>query len=309
MQDNAIEVINLTRRFGDFTAVNSISFTVHKGEIFGFLGANGAGKSTTIRMLIGVLGITSGRGMVAGFDVGKNPDAVKKRIGYMSQKFSLYDDLTVMENILFWGGIYGVDRDLIEERATRYIDLTGLNGREKSLTHELSGGLKQRLALVCSLLHKPEIVFLDEPTSGVDPISRRHFWEIINTLTEEGATVLVTTHFLEEAEYCNRIILIHDGEIVAEGSPQMLKRDYIKHPILEIECDRAIEAMEILEPLSCINEISVFGLKIHADVEDAIEGERKIKEALAGQGIVVRKISTINPSLEDVFIHLVEKRV
>jgi ABC-2 type transport system ATP-binding protein len=219
----AIEVKDLTRKFGAFTAVDRVSFAVNEGEIFGFLGANGAGKSTTIRMLCGLLKPTSGTALVGGVDVANDPEAVKRRIGYMSQRFSLYEALTVDQNIRFFGGIYGLPRRLLEERRAFVLDMAGLTGRERALTRDLAGGWRQRLALGCAILHEPPIVFLDEPTSGVDPISRRRFWNLIGDLASKGATVLVTTHHLEEAEHCDRIAIIHAGRLAAIGTPSELK--------------------------------------------------------------------------------------
>jgi ABC-2 type transport system ATP-binding protein len=220
----AVEARRLSRKFGGFTAVDSISFAVPRGSILGLLGANGAGKSTTIRMLCGLLRSSSGTASVAGYDINTQPELVKRNIGYMSQRFSLYLDLTVRENIRFFAGIYGLDRELAESRLAWVLELAGLAGREDRLTGELAGGWRQRLALGCAILHRPPIVFLDEPTAGVDPLSRRDFWELINRLAEGGTTVLVTTHYLDEAEYANRLLLIHAGRIVAEGSPGELKR-------------------------------------------------------------------------------------
>ncbi len=224
--DHAITVENLTKKFGDFTAVDKVSFRVKEGEIFGFLGANGAGKTTVIRMLCGLLTSTSGNANVAGYDINTQSEQVKRNIGYMSQKFSLYNDLTVMENLLFFGGVYGITSKILQDRISWAIDMAGLQDRTSLLTGSLPVGWKQRLALGCALLHRPKIVFLDEPTGGVDPISRRRFWELIHTLTNEGTTVFVTTHYLDEAEYCNTIVLLHAGKLVAEGSPQKLKTGY-----------------------------------------------------------------------------------
>jgi ABC-2 type transport system ATP-binding protein len=226
MSGISIEVSGLTKKFGAFVAVNSVSFQVARGEIFGFLGANGAGKSTTIRMLCGLLKPTAGEAIVGGFSVRTQAEKVKEHIGYMSQKFSLYDDLTVVENIRFFGGIYGLGRSRIRTRLPWILEMAELRGREHSLTRELAGGWKQRLALGCALIHEPEIVFLDEPTGGVDPVSRRRFWDLIYDLSVRGVTVFVTTHYLDEAEYCHRIMLMHAGEIVAGGSPRELKDTY-----------------------------------------------------------------------------------
>lgn len=219
----AIEVKELTRKFGAFTAVDRISFDVKAGEIFGFLGANGAGKSTTIRMLCGLLRPTSGTAVVGGVDVAKDPEAVKRRIGYMSQRFSLYEALTVDENIRFFGGVYGLHRDAIEERRAFVLDMAGLTGRENTLTRDLAGGWRQRLALGCAILHQPPIVFLDEPTSGVDPVSRRRFWRLIADLSSRGTTVLVTTHHLDEAEHCDHVAIIHAGTLAALDTVSALK--------------------------------------------------------------------------------------
>lgn len=302
----SIDVRDLSKVFGKFVAVDHVTFSVRRGDIFGFLGANGAGKSTTIRMLCGLLAPTAGAASVGGFDVGREPDRVKARIGYMSQKFSLYDDLTVEENIEFFGGVYGVAGSRLREKTPGVLEMAGLRGRERSLARELSVGWKQRLALGCALLHDPEIVFLDEPTGGVDPVSRRNFWELINRLSGEGVTVFVTTHYLDEAEYCNDIRLIHAGRIVAAGSPGELKRTYIRNPILEVESDRVVEAMELLQGKDWVIETSIFGAYLHVSVADEAEGRERIKAALASAGIEVRRMDRIMPSLEDVFISRIE---
>ncbi len=304
---NSIEVRNLTKVFGKFTAVDRVTFDVRKGAIFGFLGANGAGKSTTIRMLCGLLGPTSGTAAVGGFDVGRDPDRVKERIGYMSQKFSLYEDLTVAENIVFFGGVYGLSRERIGKRMSWALEMAGLKNRERSLTRELSVGWKQRLALGCAILHEPRVLFLDEPTGGVDPVSRRSFWELIHDLSGQGVTVFVTTHYLDEAEYCNDIRFIHAGRIVADGSPQEMKKKYIRNPILEIDCDRIVEAMEILQKEPWVIATSIFGTNLHVSVPDEREGRLRIRQILAGAGITVRRADLIAPSLEDVFISRIEE--
>jgi ABC-2 type transport system ATP-binding protein len=309
MNDYAIAVQDLTRVFGKFTAVDKVSFRVQPGQIMGFLGANGAGKSTTIRMLCGLLAPTAGTAMVAGFDVRKQPDQVKARIGYMSQKFSLYPDLSVRDNIIFFGGVYGLSRRQIDERMPWVVEMAGLRGRENSMTNELAGGWKQRLALGCAILHNPGIIFLDEPTSGVDPISRRQFWDLIQTLAAQGTTVLVTTHYLDEAEYCNDIILIHAGRLIAQGSPTALKTEYITTPILEVGADRIIEAMDVLEREPWVLETSVFGLNAHVTINiDEAEGKNKVRSALAQKGITAERIERVVPTLEDVFIHLIEQQ-
>jgi ABC-2 type transport system ATP-binding protein len=308
MNDHVIEIDNLTKKFGDFTAVDGISFNVKKGEIFGFLGANGAGKSTTIRMLCGLLGYTSGSAIVAGFDVNKDPEKIKANIGYMSQKFSLYDDLTVGENIDFFGGVYGLDDTKLKQRKIWALEMADLTGKEKRLTKELPGGWKQRLALSCSLLHEPKIVFLDEPTGGVDPVSRRNFWELINNLSDSGITIFVTTHYLDEAEYCNDIALIQAGKIIAKGSPGELKTNYLKSPIIEVECDKPFAALEILEGREWLNEVSMFGVNLHINVKEENEGTDRIRKLFMDNGINVASMKRIVPSLEDVFLHLIESK-
>jgi ABC-2 type transport system ATP-binding protein len=306
--DHAIEVRSLTKRFGGFTAVDDVSFDVERGGIFGFLGANGAGKSTTIRMLCGLLDPTSGTATVGGFDIRREPERVKQTIGYMSQKFSLYEDLTVVENIRFFGGAYGLAKKTVDVRLPWILEMAGLKGRERSLTRTLSVGWKQRLALGCAVLHEPRIVFLDEPTGGVDPASRRRFWELINDLSERGITIFVTTHYLDEAEYCNDIRLIHAGRIVAGGSPRELKTEVIRNPILEVASDRIVEAMEILQKEPWVVDTSIFGTSLHVGVRDEEEGRRLVRERLAREGIAVRRIDRILPSLEDVFIHKIEEQ-
>jgi len=310
MSDNAIEVTNLTKRFGKFTAVDSVNFTVKQGEIFGFLGANGAGKSTTIRMLIGLLQPTSGTAKVGGFDIIKQTEQVKLNIGYMSQRFSLYDDLTVEQNIRFYGGVYGLKNSRLEERMQWVLKMADLKGRENSLTKTLSGGWKQRLALGCAILHEPKIVFLDEPTGGVDPISRRNFWELINQLSAEGITVLVTTHFLDEAEYCNHIILINAGKLIAGGSPVELKTNYIKSPILEVSGleTNVVEALETIREKQWAIETSVFGTSVHVMVTNEEEGKKLITQSLNEKNIASGGIQRIVPSLEDVFLYLLDQK-
>ncbi|MFA3781472.1 ATP-binding cassette domain-containing protein [Melioribacteraceae bacterium 4301-Me] len=305
---NAIEVKNLTKKFGSFTAVDNVNFTVKQGEIFGFLGANGAGKSTTIRMLIGVLEPTSGDALVGGYSIMKEAEMVKRNIGYMSQKFSLYNDLTVVENIRFYAGVYGLDGKKYEERKKWVLKVANLENMENALTSSLPGGIKQRLALGTAVIHEPKIVFLDEPTSGVDPISRRNFWDLINDLSAAGTTVLVTTHYLDEAEFCNDIILINAGKLIAQGSAKELKTNYIKNPILEIETDRTVDSLEILGKEKWVGETSIFGNYIHIILNDNTITEKNIIHLLQEQnGIAVKRVDKIIPTLEDVFIHLIEK--
>jgi len=306
--EHSIDVRSLTKRFGGFTAVDAVCFSVERGAIFGFLGANGAGKSTTIRMLCGLLDPTSGSATVGGFDVGREPERVKRVIGYMSQKFSLYDDLTVVENIRFYGGAYGLSRKTVEDRLAWVLAMAGLEGRERSLTRTLSVGWKQRLALGCAVLHEPKIVFLDEPTGGVDPASRRRFWELINSLSEQKITVFVTTHYLDEAEYCNDLRLIHAGRIVAGGSPSALKSEVIRNPILEIQTDRAVDALETLRAEPWVLTTSIFGTALHLGVADEAEGRRLVLETLARAGIAPESVDRIVPSLEDVFIQTIEEQ-
>jgi len=307
MAVNAIEVDNLTKCFGKFCAVDHINFGVRQGEIFGFLGANGAGKSTTIRMLCGLLQSTQGTARVGGFDINSQPEKVKETIGYMSQKFSLYEDLTVDENINFFGKVYGLSNGELAERKRWVLEMANLKGRQKSITGTLSGGWKQRLALGCAVLHRPRIVFLDEPTSGVDPLMRRKFWELINDLSADGITVLVTTHYLEEAEYCNDIILINAGKIIAGGSPKQLKEEHIKTPILEVQCSNVIDALALLEEQPWAVETSVFGTHMHVSVSDETKARREIRRILNRQDIRVDNIERITPSLEDVFIYLLDQ--
>jgi len=303
--DIAIEVTNLTKSFGDFVAVDSINFQVKKGEIFGFLGPNGAGKSTTIRMLCGVLKPTSGTGKVAGFDIKTQPEKIKRCIGYMSQKFSLYEDLTVEENIDFFGGIYGLDKEKRKERQKYVIEMAGLTGREKSLVNELSGGWKQRLSLGCAIIHNPEILFLDEPTSGVDPISRRNFWDLIYQVADNGSTVLVTTHYMDEAEHCDRLCLIYRGKIIALGTPYELKGLHYGD-LLEIECDPLMEGLEVLEKLDIVQDVALFGATLHVTVDDAQNIIPIIENHLTNENIKIIRIDKIDPSLEDIFVSLIE---
>jgi ABC-2 type transport system ATP-binding protein len=305
---NTIQVNNLTKKFNSFTAVDNISFNIKEGEIFGFLGANGAGKSTTIKMLCGLLEPTEGDALVGGFSIKNQADMVKKNIGYMSQKFSLYNDLTVEENINFFGGVYGLEKSGLQDRKKWVLRIAELEGKEKILTSSLPGGIKQRLALGTAVIHRPKIIFLDEPTSGVDPISRRNFWELINNLSAEGTTVLVTTHYLEEAEYCSNIILINAGRLIAEGNSKKLKKDYLVNPIYEVETDNLKTALEVLEKTDFVSETSIFGNNIHLMVNEKFPGEEKLKTILSNYSVNTRRINKITPSLEDVFIHLLDEK-
>ena len=299
---NAIEVRDLTRRFGDFVAVNDLTFDVRQGEIFGFLGSNGAGKSTTIRMLCGLLRPTSGTATVGGVDVSRDPEAVKRRIGYMSQRFSLYEKLTVDQNITFFGGIYGLDAARLEARRAFVLDMAGLRGRESTMTAALSGGWRQRLALGCAILHEPPIVFLDEPTGGVDPLSRRQFWRLIDELARAGVTVLVTTHYLDEAEHCHRIAIIQAGKLAALGTVGELKGIFADRPILEIRATQPVEAMRMLEDMPEVEKTSIFGTAVHAVLRSRDIGPEAIQARLAAAGVTVTECSVVAPSLEDVFL-------
>jgi ABC-2 type transport system ATP-binding protein len=301
----AVEVRDLSRAFGSFIAVDKITLEVAKGEIFGFLGPNGAGKSTTIRMLCGLLMPTGGGGTVGGYDIGAEPEAVKRIIGYMSQKFSLYDDLTVEENIDFFGGVYRVPKEKKGARKAWVLKMAGIEDKRKVLTGTLATGFKQRLALGCAVLHEPPVLFLDEPTSGVDPMSRRRFWDLIREMADSGAAIFVTTHYMQEADYCDRLALIYRGRIVAEGAPMRLRQDYMKREILEIETERTVEALEIL--LNNGIESAIFGSALHATVEDAASSARRIRTIMESAGIAVERIERIMPSLEDVFVTLIEE--
>ena len=247
-QAATVEVEHLVKRFGSFVAVNNVSFSVQPGEIFGFLGSNGAGKTTTIRMLCGLLTPTSGRANVGGFDLATESEQIKRNIGYMSQKFSLYDDLSVRENIDFFSGIYGVEQARMNERRDYVLELAGLGDRQNTMTHLLPGGWKQRLALGCAILHEPSILFLDEPTSGVDPIAGRSFWDLIYKLSEDGHTVFVTTHYMDEAENCHRLALMHRGRIIALGTAPELKKELKTRTLMQLESTDLLGSMKALRP-------------------------------------------------------------
>jgi drug efflux transport system ATP-binding protein len=303
----AIIVQHLTRRFGEFVAVDDVSFDVREGEIFGFLGANGAGKSTTIRMLCGLLKPTSGTAIVGGVDVGRDPEAVKLKIGYMSQKFSLYEALTVDQNIRFFGGIYGLEGKRFAERRQFALDMAGLVGRERTLTRDLAGGWRQRLALGCAILHEPPIVFLDEPTGGVDPVSRRQFWRLIDHLSQQGTTVLVTTHYLDEAEHCHRIAMMSAGKLAALGTTDELRRVFDGRAIVEVQTPDAVAAMRHLESMPEVEKTSLFGTAVHAVVRDAHFGPEAVAGSLRQAGVQTTSAETVEPSLEDVFLDVVER--
>src|ERR1035437_8237125 len=306
--NNSVVIEDLVKRFGDFVAVDHINLEIRKGEVFGFLGPNGAGKSTTIRMLCGLLTPTSGRARVAGYDVGREPESVRQNIGYMSQKFSLYNDLKVIENIRLFAGLYSVPADKLSERIAWVLEMANLKGQENLITGTLPGGWKQRLALGCAVLHKPPVIFLDEPTSGVDPISRRQFWDLIQHMAEEGVTVFVTTHYMEEAEYCNRLALIFRGKIVALGTPSELKRDSIIGDPLLIEPEPLGTAVEFLQSAPDVIDAAVFGNALHLVVQDAEAAAPRLKHFLEEHSIAVSGIEKIRPTLEDVFVSLTTGR-
>jgi ABC-2 type transport system ATP-binding protein len=303
----AIDVQHLTRRFGTFTAVNDVSFSVHEGEVFGFLGSNGAGKSTTIRMMCGLLKPTSGTALVDGVDVGKDPEAVKRRIGYMSQRFSLYEQLTVDQNIRFFGGVYGLAGERFEARRAFVLQMAGLEGRQTMLARELPGGWRQRLALGCAILHEPRIVFLDEPTGGVDPLSRRQFWDLIGELSQNGVTVLVTTHYLDEAEHCHRIAIIQGGKLAALGTTGELKQMFAERPIVEVVGEQPVALMEALDRMPDVEKTSIFGTAVHAVLKRRDVQPEALIATLRAQGLSVRSLQTVPPSLEDVFLDVAER--
>jgi len=299
---------DLERRFGDFVAVKRISLDVKRGEIFGFLGPNGAGKSTTIRMLCGLLEPSSGHGTVAGYDILTQREEIKRSIGYMSQKFSLYDDLTVEENIDFYSGIYGIPREKKAERKAWVLKMAELEAHGGTRTGQLPGGWKQRLSLGCALLHEPQVLFLDEPTSGVDPLSRRSFWDLIYDLAGRGVTVFVTTHYMEEAEYCDRLALIYRGELVALGTPTEMKNQLMADQVLCVACDRPHEALGLASKVEGVRDAALFGRDIHLMTEDAEALAPRLRQALAEVGFQVGLVERITPSLEDVFVSLIEAR-
>jgi ABC-2 type transport system ATP-binding protein len=300
-----VVVEHLVKRFGGFTAVDDVSFEAHRGSILGFLGPNGAGKSTIIRILCGLLRPTSGRVRVAGLDVSREPEAVRTHIGYMSQRFSLYDDLTPVENLVFFGGLYGVPAGELDRRIAWAVAMAGLAGREHDLVGTLAGGWKQRLALGCAVLHRPPVLFLDEPTSGVDPMSRRRFWELIHEMADDGVTVFVSTHYMDEAEYCNRLVLIDRGRLVASGMPSELKRTSLAGALLLVECEPLGAALAVLEAAPGVLEAAVFGDALHVLVPDAGRALHDLPPLLAAHDIQCRRVVPITPSLEDVFVHRV----
>ncbi len=295
----------LVKRFGSFVAVDHVSFRIGRGEVMGFLGPNGAGKSTIIRILCGLLRPSAGRALVASIDVARDPERVRERIGYMSQKFSLYRDLSVEENLRFFGGIYRVPRSELGERMRFAIDMAGLGGREKALVATLAGGWQQRLALGCAVLHRPPILFLDEPTSGVEPTSRRRFWDLIHTLAADGVSVLVSTHYMDEAEYCHRAALINQGRLVAIGSPDELKRTALGGELLLLECESLGPALAALQQAPGVLDCSVFGNALHVLVSDAERSLGELPSYLEARSLRPTRLERIHPSLEDVFVQLI----
>jgi ABC-2 type transport system ATP-binding protein len=304
---NAIEVRHLSRRFGTFVAVNDVSFDVRAGEIFGFLGSNGAGKSTTIRMLCGLLRPSSGTAIVGGIDVNQDPEGVKRHIGYMSQRFSLYEKLTVDQNITFFGGIYGLNGERLDRRRAFVLEMAGLRGREKILTGALSAGWRQRLALGCAILHEPPILFLDEPTGGVDPLSRRQFWRLIDDLSRAGIAVLVTTHYLDEAEHCHRVAIIQAGRLAAHGTVAELKAIFASRPILEVRAAEPVAAMRALDEMPDVEKTSIFGTAVHAVLRSPDTTPESIAARLVAAGIPPLTCTFVEPSLEDVFLDVAER--
>lgn len=303
----AVIARGLTKRFGDFTAVDRLDLSIAKGEVVGFIGPNGAGKSTTLRMLCGLLRPSAGTASVAGFDVGTQADQVRLHIGYMSQKFSLYGDLTVRENLRFFSGIYQVPRHEIQARIQFAVTMAGLEGREDTLVRTLAGGWKQRLALGCAILHRPPVLFLDEPTSGVEPEARRRFWDLIHSLTGEGVSILVSTHYMDEAEYCNRIALIDAGKLVAIGSPGELRRHELGGHLFELECSTLGATLAALQQAPGVIEAAIFGDKLHVLLRDGMTGD-DLQSWLTGRDIPAGPSRSILPSLEDVFVRLVSQR-
>ncbi len=310
-QESPILVQDLTKRFGKFTAVDHVSFSVRPGEVFGWLGPNGAGKTTTIRMLLGLLKPTSGNSLVLGFDSATQTKSVHAHVGYMSQQFTLYNDLTARQNIRFYGGVHGLSSEELHQRTSEIIQMAGLDGRENTLTGSLSGGWKQRLALGCAIVHHPKVVFLDEPTAGVDPISRRQFWELIYQMTKEGVTVLVTTHYMDEAELCQRVGFISGGRLVALDSISQLKLTQMHGQVLEVNTSEPERAMRILKAAQQnhripIDEVALYGAQIHIVVPDAQEHKNVIQQLLTNEDIQINSLEWISPTLEDVFISSVK---
>jgi ABC-2 type transport system ATP-binding protein len=303
---NSVQTSGLTKIFGDFRAVDGVDFQIPRGEIFGLLGPNGAGKTTTIRMLCGLLTPTEGTAQVLGLDVVEDAEKIKQQIGYMSQKFSLYNDLTAWENIEFYASIYGVPKSERKARITELIEMSGLTGHEKALTRSLSGAWRQRLALACAIVHRPKMLFLDEATAGVDPVSRREFWDLIYQMAGEGVTVLATTHYMDEAEYCNMIGMMHRGQLIAFESPDSLK-DSMPGVLLQVECSDPMQAVDVLEEQPFIEDVTIHGVLLHVNLTKSGK-EREVERLLKRAGIAVYRVEETFPSLEDVFISMIEKK-
>ncbi len=298
----SLSVENLVKHFDHFTAVDNVSFFVRRGEIFGLLGPNGAGKTTIIRMLLGLIAPTAGRGNVLGYDIVKQAEEIRQRVGYVSQKFSLYPDLTVGENFVFYAGVYGVLPKILAERRASVLEMVGLSGQEQMRVSSLAGGSRQRLALACALAHTPEFLFLDEPTAGVDPISRGNLWDLLYALVEGGTSILVTTHYMDEAENCHHLAFIYQGRLVAHGSPEDMKSKKMYGQVVEIDCADADKALQTLRQAKLFDEVALYGSLIHAMGADVAAQTPRVREVLSAEGIALKSIETILPSLEDVFI-------
>lgn len=307
MNDYAVYTEKLTKTFGKFVAVDKVNLQIKPGEIYGFLGPNGAGKSTTIRMLCGIILPTSGTGHVLGYDIKKEVEQIRLRIGYMSQRFSLYEDLTVLENLTFYAGIYQIPEQTKTERIKQMLDMAGLSDRENEITRNLSGGWKQRLGLACAIIHEPELLFLDEPTSGVDPISRRNFWDLIYSLAEKGVTIMVTTHYMDEAEHCDRLGFIYGGKLIAEGTPTELKYQKMHGELVELDAQPMMCAIDILRQVREISDVAFYGSLVHFVTADAEKKKEQVLTTLQDVGVKVNRYSQIPPTLEDIFVSLVDQ--
>ena len=296
-----LEVEGLTKRFGEFTAVDHVSFTVQPGEVLGYLGPNGSGKTTTIRMLCGLMKPTEGTARIMGIDVRENPEGVKPHIGYMSQKFALYDDLTVRENLQFYAGVYDVPEVEEPQRIEQILHMAGLTGRTKAFTRELSGGWRQRLALGCALIHNPPLLFLDEPTSGVDPVARREFWDLIYQLASQGTTIFITTHYMDEAEHCNRVAFMYRGKLLAFDTPAGLKAEYLQGAAWDLDANPLLEAVETLSSTEGIAQASLHGDRAHVIIKGKAWTPKRLQARLEENGIKVHAVEPVESSLEDVF--------
>lgn len=304
----AVSVQSLSKRFGDFLAVDGVSFEVGAGEIFGFLGPNGSGKTTTIRMLCGTIAPSGGGARVLGLDVANDAEAVRARIGYMSQKFSLFQDLTVDENLKFYAGIYGLSDEKFAERREYILTMADLHGRENEMTGDLSVGWKQRLALGCATIHEPKLIFLDEPTSGVDPMARRQFWELLHDLAATGVTLFVTTHYMDEATHCNRLAFIYRGDIIAEGTPNEVKSELMRDTILQVEVADGEGALAALEDVPEISEGYMQGSMLHVNIGEHDAADVDVAGILGRLGFETLSVGPVEPTLEDAFVHLVTRQ-